>query len=92
MTTVPKTKVRPILAMPKALGLVRGLRGSRFELLQTDVPDSRLQVMAGLYAARADQDREKLERLALFAQSAQCRWKVLLEYFGDADGFDRCGR
>ena len=33
----------------------------------------------------------KLERMAQYAQSAQCRWTLLLDYFGEADGFERCG-
>ena len=40
---------------------------------------------------RRDAEREKLERMAAYAQSAMCRWKLLLEYFDEAEGFDRCG-
>jgi ATP-dependent DNA helicase RecQ len=31
--------------------------------------------------------------MAAYAQSAQCRWKLLLDYFkeGDVEGFERCG-
>ena len=29
--------------------------------------------------------------MAGYAQSAACRWKLLLENFAEADGFDRCG-
>jgi ATP-dependent DNA helicase RecQ len=43
------------------------------------------------YAARIDADRVKLERVAQYAQSAGCRWQLLLDYFGEADGFERCG-
>ena len=42
-------------------------------------------------AARAKRDREKLERMIFYAQTAFCRWKVLLEYFEGAEDFDRCG-
>ena len=42
-------------------------------------------------AERRVMEREKLERMAAYAQSAMCRWKLLLEYFNEADGFDRCG-
>jgi ATP-dependent DNA helicase RecQ len=43
------------------------------------------------YAARQDADRSKLERMAQYAQSAACRWKVLLDYFAEGDAFERCG-
>jgi len=38
-------------------------------------------------------DREKLERMIGYAQSGFCRWKLLLDYFGDLQpDFERCGR
>ena len=43
------------------------------------------------YAARQEADRAKLERMAQYAQSAACRWKVLLDYFAEGDAFERCG-
>jgi ATP-dependent DNA helicase RecQ len=77
--------------MMKSLGLVRELRGSQFRLLEEDLPGSRLDEVAREYAARQDADRDKLERMAGYAQAAQCRWKVLLDYFKEGDGFERCG-
>jgi ATP-dependent DNA helicase RecQ len=89
--TVAKSKVRSVLSMMKTLGLVRELRGSRFKLLAADVPADRIEAVAAEYAGRQDGDREKLERMAAYAQSAQCRWKLLLEYFGDGETVERCG-
>ena len=43
------------------------------------------------YAARQDADRTKLERMAQYAQSATCRWKLLLDYFAEGEAFERCG-
>jgi ATP-dependent DNA helicase RecQ len=37
------------------------------------------------YEARRANDEEKLERMMLYGQSAACRWKLLLDYFGEAD-------
>jgi ATP-dependent DNA helicase RecQ len=88
---VPKAKVRSILSMMKEAGIVRELRGAMFRLLSADVPIDRLETIARQYADRKEADRARLERMAQYAQSAMCRWKLLLEYFGEADGFDRCG-
>jgi ATP-dependent DNA helicase RecQ len=90
-STVAKAKVRSVLAMMKTLGLVRELRGSRFRLLQAEVTADRIEQVAQEYAARQEGDREKLERMAGYAQSARCRWTILLDYFDEAEGFDRCG-
>jgi ATP-dependent DNA helicase RecQ len=43
-------------------------------------------------AERREGEREKLERMIAYAQSAMCRWKLLLDYFGEADDFERCGQ
>ena len=89
---VAKTKVRSILSMMKDLRLVRELRGARFRLLTgDDMPIERLGAVAKQYEERQEADRTKLERMAQYAQSAMCRWKLLLDYFGEAEGFDRCG-
>ena len=90
-STVAKTKVRSVLSMMKSTGLVRELRGSKFRLLQADVPASRIEEVAGQYASRQAADREKLERMAGYAQSAMCRWKLLLDYFQEGQDFERCG-
>ncbi len=89
---VPKNKVRSILSMMKELRLVRELRGARFRLLTgDDIPIERLEAVAKQYEDRQEDDRAKLERIVQYAQSASCRWKLLLEYFGEYDGFERCG-
>jgi ATP-dependent DNA helicase RecQ len=89
--TVAKTKVRSVLSMMKDLRVVRELRGSKYRLTEADISSQAIEDLARQYAARIEGDREKLERMARYAQSARCRWKELLDYFGEADEFDRCG-
>lgn len=76
----------------KDLELVRELPGSRFRLLtRTEPPIDKIEEVARQYAARQQADRTKLERMAQYAQSAACRWKLLLDYFGEGEDFERCG-
>ena len=78
--------------MLKELELVREQRGSRFQFIErADVPIEQLERISKQYTARQEADRTKLERMAQYAQSPMCRWKLLLDYFGEGDGFDRCG-
>jgi ATP-dependent DNA helicase RecQ len=90
-TTVANTKVRSVLAMMKELGLVREVRGSKYRLTDQDVTAAQIEEVARQYTARQEADRDKLQRMASYAQSAQCRWKMLLDNFGEAEAFDRCG-
>ena len=88
--SVAKTRVRSVLTVMKDVGVVRALRASKFQLLKSDVEPQRLEEVAEEYRARREADRSKLERMAMYAQSATCRWKLLLEYFNESDGFERC--
>jgi ATP-dependent DNA helicase RecQ len=76
--------------MMKELGVVRELRGSRFRLTQKELAAGSIEEIARQYTARLEADRTKLQRMALYAQSAQCRWKELLNYFGEDEGLERC--
>ncbi|WP_431262211.1 RecQ family ATP-dependent DNA helicase [Roseateles chitinivorans] len=42
------------------------------------------------YEAKAGQDRRRLEQMVFYAQSGLCRWRVMLEAFDEAAGFERC--
>jgi ATP-dependent DNA helicase RecQ len=88
---VAAAKVRVVLALMKELGVATETRGTRFKLLQPGLPAERLEAMAREYAERTDTDRAKLERMMMYAQTALCRWKILLEYFGTTVDWDRCG-
>ena len=47
--------------------------------------------MAQVYVDKHEHDRQGLEQMVGYAQSGYCRWKLLLDYFGDqSPGFERC--
>ena len=57
-------------------------RLQKFFLMKSKAPDEKHEL-----------DREKLERMIGYAQSGFCRWKLLLDYFGDPlPGFEKCCR
>jgi len=88
---VARTRVRSVLAIMKELGIVKELRASRFRLLGGQIDAAAIEDVARQYTNRQAADREKLERMTSYAQSASCRWKLLLEYFEEVADFDRCG-
>jgi ATP-dependent DNA helicase RecQ len=46
--------------------------------------------LAQIYVEKQERDKQALEQMVAYAQSGFCRWKLLLEYFGDAGDFQRC--
>jgi len=89
--TVADGKVRVVLSLLKELKLVRELRGSLFRLLRVDVKRSELEELARLSEEKVEKDKEKLERMMQYGQSAKCRWRLLHEYFGEEMDDERCG-
>jgi ATP-dependent DNA helicase RecQ len=89
--TVADKKVRVILSLLKEIELVRELRGSCFRLLRVGVGRTELEELAHLSEEKAAKDREKLERVMLYGQSAACRWRLLHDYFGERMQGEQCG-
>jgi ATP-dependent DNA helicase RecQ len=89
-SSVPKPKVRVVLSLLKDFALVRERRGPRFALLRRDVSASDIAAVASAYEQRQSADRERLERMVLYAQTALCRWRVLIGYFGEEVPWERC--
>ena len=88
---VAQTKVRVVLALLKEMGLVRELRGSRFKLTGGAAGREELERLARELEEKGERDREKLERVMLYGQSAACRWRLIHEYFGEPFEQGACG-
>jgi len=47
--------------------------------------------LAQVYVQKQERDKEALDQMVSYAVSGFCRWKLLLDYFGDqAPGFEQC--
>jgi ATP-dependent DNA helicase RecQ len=73
--------VKAIRAMLRQAGLLE----------KPAVGASELEALAAADRARRENDRAKLERMTAYAHGARCRWKMILDYFGEGEGFERCG-
>ena len=65
---------------------VRSIRSMAKQLRTRDA-----DAIAREYQTRQDADRVKLESMSSYAQSALCRWKLLLDNFAEGEGFEKCG-
>jgi ATP-dependent DNA helicase RecQ len=88
---VARNKLKVALKLIKDAGYIRQDRNLRYRLVEKDARATDLGRLADAYGRKSEADREKLERMIFYAQTAFCRWKVLLEYFEGAEDFDRCG-
>lgn len=86
-----KAKIQVVLAALRELGIVKRTRGSGYRFAQ-DVALTTLEMQAVAYLNKADSDRHKLEQMLHYGQSVACRWRQILEYFGETPDFEQCGR
>jgi len=89
---VARRKARIVLVLLKRHGLVREYRGGSWERLQNKLTQVDLSADLTDYEQRRIQDRAKLKAMISYCQSAQCRTRFILEYFGeDVDPNWQCG-
>lgn len=89
--SVAASKVRVVVSLLKDLGIVREQRGAMLRLVRSGVSAGQLTAVADDYRTRQSADRAKLDRMMAYGQSAACRWALVLEYFGEAAEWERCG-
>ncbi|MFL6375683.1 MAG: RecQ family ATP-dependent DNA helicase [Pyrinomonadaceae bacterium] len=88
---VSKNKIKVVLNMLKDEGVIKERRGKKFELAKTDLTEEQLANTTQQYVERGMSDREKLERMMLYAQSGLCRWRSFEGYFESDDPIENCG-
>ena len=80
-----------VFALLKRHGLVREYRGGSWERLQSRLTSVDLSADLTDYEQRRLQDRAKLRAMINYCQSAQCRTRYILDYFGeDVDAAWQC--
>ncbi len=89
---VPRRKARIVLTLLKRHGMMREHRGGVWERLAPDVTTADLSRELTDYEERRALDRRKLEAMIGYCQTARCRTRLILEYFGKEPPEDfRCG-
>jgi ATP-dependent DNA helicase RecQ len=77
-------KLRTALSLMREIAMVRRTRRGAVKLQACNAEqhaDERLREAAQRDLAMAENDRDVLERMIGYAQSAQCRWRIVLDYF-----------
>ncbi len=84
------SKLQVCLKMLKDGRLLRQNRKLAYLAKPGAVPSGVFEQLAHVYVDKQERDRASLEQMVGYAQSGFCRWKVLLDYFGDKSGFEHC--
>lgn len=88
-TGVPRRRVQVILYLMREAGLIRrGVRG--YSHRASEVTDQDLEKLLTTFSERSNQDRERLEEMMRYAESARCRKQILRTYFGEPED-EPCG-
>lgn len=83
-------KLRVALKLLEDGGLAARDEHGRYRLLQA-LGHARAEQLIDTYRNKLEHDKQKLERMIFYAQTGFCRWKVLLDYFGEDVDWDSCG-
>jgi ATP-dependent DNA helicase RecQ len=83
-------KLSVVLSMLSELGEV-ACSDDGIRLASSDISTDRLTQLAAAYEARQRRDRDKLDEMIAYAQSALCRWHLILRAFGESLDGESCG-
>ncbi|WP_308600945.1 ATP-dependent DNA helicase RecQ [Massilia sp. Dwa41.01b] len=88
-----EAKIKVCLKLLKDGKLVRQNRKLEFVVTNAEPKAATFEGLAEVYVQKQDHDRASLEQMVGYAVSGFCRWKLMLDYFGDeVEGFEKCCR
>jgi ATP-dependent DNA helicase RecQ len=87
----PKAKLQVALRLLRHRGVVAQARDGRLTLTRAGLDRDALEALMRAYQQKRESDRAMLERMVFYGQTGHCRWKVLLDNFGEGEGFTACG-
>src|SRR3954471_21843581 len=78
---LPDKKLKVVVALLDAIGIVE--RGRRVRKTRDFATPAELERFLTEYGHRHADDRERLAEVMRYAQSSECRMRLILQYFGD---------
>lgn len=83
-------KLRTVLRALKDEGALRERRTQGLQLVRPVTSDE-VRAIGQAYEDKTRLDAERLDRMIIFAQTALCRWRLLLEGLDEPPAWDACG-
>jgi ATP-dependent DNA helicase RecQ len=78
-----KNKLPVVLSLMAELGVVRFTDPSHIKVTRTGLGEADLSELALAFEAKRQTDRDKLDTMVAYAQSALCRWHLIMRSFHD---------
>jgi ATP-dependent DNA helicase RecQ len=86
-----RNKIQVVLKLLKDAMLIAQDERLQYSATAKAASQKLLNHLAEAYLDKSEHDHEALERMVFYAQTGFCRWKVLLEYFGEQVEWAHCG-
>ncbi len=89
VSDVPLRKLQVALKLLADANLIKR-KGKDITVIGNGEMQKRAAEAVRQYEEREKRDREILGAMVSYARSGQCRWRLLLDYFGDSPEWERC--
>lgn len=87
---VPSRKLAVLLSFLKQLEVVKEPKRGHYRLVQQNLNEAQLLHISDSYRERTEKDQAKLKQVIIYAQSALCRWKMMMDYFQEETEWTHC--
>ncbi|MBC7502042.1 MAG: RecQ family ATP-dependent DNA helicase [Herminiimonas sp.] len=88
---ISASKLQVALKLLKDGGFVSQCDTLDYRLEQKGADPQQIAGLADTYRDKSERDQDALERMVAYAQTGFCRWRLLLDYFGEAAQQHQCG-
>jgi ATP-dependent DNA helicase RecQ len=86
----PRGKTQVAIGLLRRQKIVERAADGGLRLLRRDLDGTSLGRLMQAYRDKRSLDQEGLERMVFYAQTGQCRWRVLLDHLEGEAPFERC--
>ncbi len=90
LKSLSKKRIELVLTAFMRAGFVEKIAKDEYRLAK-DWQTADLQKLASDYRDKEENDSGKLKSVIIYAQTALCRWRAILNYFDETPDFENCG-
>ena len=80
---IPKNKLTVVLSLMAELGIVTFTEAGEVTIVKPALGETDLTELALSFEGKRQGDQEKLDSMVAYAQSALCRWQLIMREFGE---------